>query len=129
VYQSSLQRWLCGAAFEIFQTGSTLGGSKGTWSFAPLEIEGITEAVSAVEPDTTSVPDYSRNITFETRGLRAWLDRREWNCPKNVSMWLEQISLPTGTLIQRRTRGCGKQLTAQRTELWRYRDRSLTNQL
>ena len=90
-YQSSLQSWLYGAAVEISQFSSTPAWSKDTWSFVPLELGDLREAVSSVELNATSVPGYSRNITFDTQGLRARLECRVLDYPKNTSLWLEHI--------------------------------------
>jgi hypothetical protein len=92
-YQSSLQSWLYGAAVEISQSGSTPAWSKDSWSFIPLELEDIREALSSVKLNTLSVPGYSRNVTFETQGLRARLECQALDYPKNTSLWLEQIDL------------------------------------
>jgi hypothetical protein len=97
-YQSSLQSWLYGAAVEISQSGSTPAWSKDTWSFVPLELGDIREAVSAIGQNTTSVPGYSQNITFETQGLRARLECRALDYPKDTSLWLEHLDFTNRTI-------------------------------
>jgi hypothetical protein len=100
-YQSSLQSWLYGAAVEISQSGSTPAWSKDTWSFVPLELGDIREAVSAIGQNTTSVPGYSQNITFETQGLRARLECLHWITQKIPLYGLSTLILPIEPLTQR----------------------------
>jgi hypothetical protein len=98
VYQSSLQSWLYGAAAEVSQSGSTPAWSKDTWSFVPLELGDIREAVSALGVDTTSILGSGRNITFETQGLRARLECHALDYPRNTSLWLKQIDFTNRTI-------------------------------
>lgn len=98
IYQSSLQSWLYGAAVEISQSGSTPAWSRDSWSFVPLQFEDMEEALASIRPNTTSVPNYSRNITFETYGLRARLECRKMDYPKDTSLWLESIDFTNRTL-------------------------------
>jgi hypothetical protein len=97
-YQSSLQSWLYGATVEISQSGSTPAWSKDTWSFVPLELKDIREAVSAFGMDTKSAPGYSPNVTFETQGLRARLECYVLDYPKDTSLWLEEFDFTNRTI-------------------------------
>ncbi|KAK6002785.1 hypothetical protein QM012_001535 [Aureobasidium pullulans] len=98
IYQSSLQSWLYGAAVEISQSGSAPAWTKDTWSFVPLDFGDIEEALTSTGSNATNVPGYSRNITFDTHGLRARLECRVMDYPKNTSLWLENIDFTNRTI-------------------------------
>lgn len=97
-YESSLQSWLYGATIELSHSATTPAWSKDTWSFVPLELGDIREAASSAELNATSVPGYSRNITFETQGLRARLECRALDYPKDTSLWLQHIDFTNRTI-------------------------------
>jgi hypothetical protein len=63
-----------------------------------LDLGDIRDSLSADEHNTTSVPGYSRNITFETQGVRARLECHALEYPKNISSWLVHIDFTNRTI-------------------------------
>lgn len=85
VYRNSLLGWLYGATIELFESAVTPAWSKDTWSFLPLDMDGLGNAAFRTSGSTNT--GLISNATFQTPALCARLECESLDTSGWVTKW------------------------------------------
>ncbi|CAD0084374.1 unnamed protein product, partial [Aureobasidium vineae] len=91
VYTKAVQSWLYGAVVETSQPALTPPWTKDSWSFLPLDLMDLQNAVSPMNELHTWFPGRTRNVSFPTVAIRARLQCVPLDYPQNKSAWIEKL--------------------------------------